>query len=261
MSKIVRKFNRVLFYIKRKAFLKYVLLKLVGGYKILHKGKTSFTIQTRFDKIIFELPATNDTYLYVANPINELLLSTFINIERGTFIDVGAFIGKHTIRCAKNSKARIIAIEPNPISLKILKQNIVLNKVQANIKVVEAALVGDEATTKISLTLDYDRSKITSSSERIDSALIVNAISFNKLIETHNIDTTDDVLMKIDIEGYEFELLKSMREFLANSTNKFRMVCEILHYSSQKAETINFLESLNFSLLPIDNENYFIYKK
>lgn len=251
----------MLFYIKRKAFLKYVLLKLVGGYKILHKEKTSFTIQTRFDKIIFELPTTNDTYLYVANPINELLLSTFINIERGTFIDVGAFIGKHTIRCAKNPNVNVIAVEPNPVSLKVLKRNIVLNKVQANIKVVEAALVGDETTTKVAIMLDYDRTKILNNSNLIDSTISVNAVSFNELIETYNIDTSDDVLMKIDIEGYEFELLKSMREFLANSTNKFRMVCEILHYSSQKAETINFLESLSFSLLQIDNENYFIYKK
>ena len=47
--------------------------------------------------------------------------------------------------------------------------------------------------------------------------------------------------MKIDIEGYEFELLKVCMEFLINSSNKFMMVCEILHHNPQKTETINFL--------------------
>jgi len=220
----------------------------------------NITIQTRFDKIIYELPTTNGSYLYVANPINELLLSSFIKPENGTFIDVGAFIGKHTIRCAKNPNVRVIAIEPNPVSIKLLKRNIFLNNVEENIEIVEAALINEDMTSEVKLILDHDKSKILRNNSLINSSINVNATSFNRLISEYNVVTSNNILLKIDIEGYEFELLKGMREFLINSSNNFKMVCEILHYSSHKTKTINFLKSLNFNLLQVDNENYFIYK-
>lgn len=261
MNQIIYKLKRLLFYIKRKSLLKYFILRFIGGYKILEKNDDTVLIKTRFDRIVYELPPNNDTYLYVANPINELLLSTFINPVNGIFIDVGAFIGKHAIRCAKkNTNIRVIAVEPNPESIKILKRNILLNKVQKNVEVVEAVLYTDDLTTEVPIVLDYDRSKISTDKLSSDSLYMAKTISFSKLISKYKVDISNNILMKIDVEGFEFDLLKSMHEFLVSTSSKFSMVCEILHNSPQKAATINFLESLNYNLEQVDNENYFIYK-
>lgn len=261
MNQIIYKLKRLLFYIKRRSLMKYIILRMIGGYVIREKNDDTVLIKTRFDKIIYELPVNNNTYLYVANPINELLLSTFINPADGTFIDVGAFIGKHTIRCAKkNTNIRVIAIEPNPVSIKILERNILLNKVQKNVEVVEAALFTDDLNTEVPIVLDYDRSKISTDKIALDSLYLTKSISFSKLISKYKVDISNNILMKIDVEGFEFDLLKSMRGFLVSASSKFSMVCEILHNSPQKAATLNFLESLNFNLEQVDNDNYFIYK-
>lgn len=261
MTKIVHKFRRMLFYAKRDVLLKYVILHLISGYKILTKGKDIITIETRFDKIIYELPTVHDEYLFVANPINELLVSTFMNMTSGTFIDVGAFIGRHSIRLARNNDVRVIAIEPNPISLPLLKRNLDLNGVREKVEIVEAALVSNETISEITFAPNHGRSKILlSDSSLSNSSLLVKTIPFNKLITEYKIDFNREVIMKIDIEGYEHELIFGMKNFLKNSTNKFKIVCEILHNSPLKNDTIKFLKELNFNVLQVDGENYFIYK-
>jgi len=126
-----------------------------------------------------------------------------LNLKKGTFIDVGAFIGKHTIRCAKNSLVKVIAIEPNPISNKILIKNIQLNNVELNTSVVEAALVDDEILIVLICQWILTDQKLQNKTEDTNSFRTVRAITFDRLIKEHNVDFNQDVLMKIDIEGYE----------------------------------------------------------
>lgn len=227
---------------------------------MLKENPGTILIKTSFDNIIYELPTNDQTYLYVAKPNNEILVSTYLNLKKGTFIDVGAFIGKHTIRCAKNSYVKVIAIEPNPISNKILTKNIQLNNVEKNTCVVEAALVDDEKIDSINMLMDFDRSKITNKTENTNSLRAVRAVTFDSLIKQYNIDFNEDVLMKIDVEGFEYQLLNSMRNFLISSPKNFKIICEILQNNSKKIETISYLKSIGFNLFQIDNENYFIYK-
>ena len=182
-------------------------------------------------------------------------------MDRGTFIDVGAFIGRHSIRLAKNQNVRVIAIEPNPISLKILKENILLNKVDKKIEIVPAALVSDESETEILMELNHGRSKITSYNNNLTPSLTkVKTITFKKLLSELRINTDNKLLMKIDIEGYEDTLLRSMREFFITASSNFELVCEILHNSPHREETLKYLRSLNFNILQVDSENYYIYK-
>ena len=85
MKFIIRKFNQLFLYISQGVLFKYIVLKIIPGFKVIEKNEDKVLIKTRFDRIIYELPTTNSTYLYVAYPSNELLLSTYINLERGTF--------------------------------------------------------------------------------------------------------------------------------------------------------------------------------
>lgn len=261
MAKIIYKLQRLIFYYRRNVLLKYLILKIISGYRILTRNNNTITIQTRFDKIIYELPTVHDEYLFVANPVNELLVSTFMNMTNGTFIDVGAFIGRHSIRLARNNEVRVIAIEPNPNSLPLLKRNLDLNGLREKVEIVEAALVSDDSLDEINFIPNHGRSKILLADYNTpNSSLSVKTISFYKLIMDYDIDFNKEVIMKIDIEGYEHELLYGMKNFLKNSSNNFKIVCEILHNSPLKMETINFLKNLNFNILQVDSENYFIYK-
>ncbi|OQY75511.1 MAG: hypothetical protein B6D44_01195 [Ignavibacteriales bacterium UTCHB2] len=261
MRELLRKLKRMIFHIRRGVLLRYFFLAVFPGYKIIKKSNDSILVKTRFDKITYNLPTVHDEYLFVANPKSELLLSTYINIESGTFIDVGAFIGRYSIRLARKDNLRVISVEPNPSSLKLLKENIRLNNVEKKIEIVSAALVADESETDILMELNHGRSKITEHKlQSADTFAQVKAISFNKLRAQYKINTEDELLIKIDIEGYEDKLLRSMKEFLLNTTNKFKLVCEILHNSPKKNETIEYVKSLGFNILQVDSENFYFYK-
>lgn len=261
MRFIIRKLIRLNQYVRNGVIWQYFYLNIFSGFKVIENNNDKIVIKTKFEKLIYELPYSESQYLYAANPKNELLISTYMNITDGTFIDVGAFIGRHSIRLAKKQNVRVIALEPNPFSLELFKKNALLNNVYEKIEIKQAALIDDDSMDDITMKLDYDRSEIITDSYNHNYKLInVKTITFNKLLREFNINTKNPVLMKIDIEGYEEKVLKSMREFLVNCTNNFKLVCEILSNSPNKLETINYLKSLGFKVLQVDNENYFIHK-
>lgn len=121
------------------------------------------------------------------------------------FVDVGANIGLlslHASSCV-GPEGNVFAVEPNPKTLPILYRNIELNKAN-NIKVFEVALGEKSHTTKIFENRDINRG---------GASLIVN-VNNEPGIEV-KVEPLDDFLalhnpkvIKIDVEGYEFEVLK-----------------------------------------------------
>lgn len=126
-----------------------------------------------------------------------------LNLE-GSYIDVGANIGNHTVFFGLFTRAKKIhAIEANPRVVPYLKSNITSNKLAGKVKLhtvaagkrdgraglqeVEADQVGG---TKV---VEGDQVDI----KAIDSLRIKNV-----------------VLVKIDIEGYEMQALKGMRKII-----------------------------------------------
>lgn len=68
------------------------------------------------------------------------------DVPRGTFVDVGANIGTTTLLALKLGFPRVVAIEPHPGNLKLLRANVTLNGYDDNVVVV-AAGVSDEPGT------------------------------------------------------------------------------------------------------------------
>jgi FkbM family methyltransferase len=60
-------------------------------------------------------------------------------MDSGLMIDVGANIGNHTLYFARILGAEVIAIEPNPVALNLLKSNVARNDLGDRVTVVEAA--------------------------------------------------------------------------------------------------------------------------
>ena len=51
--------------------------------------------------------------------------------EGGTFCDIGAHLGNHSVAMAVMAAARVISVEPNPEISKLLRMNIAMNRVEA----------------------------------------------------------------------------------------------------------------------------------
>tara|TARA_Y100001958_G_scaffold133414_1_gene103518 strand:+ start:331 stop:1221 length:891 start_codon:yes stop_codon:yes gene_type:complete len=168
------------------------------------------------------------------------IITYFIN--RGfNFIDMGANIGYHTLLAASNSlksnKGRnIFAIEPDVELFDILKKNGKKNNFN-NITFINKAF-GEKLSSK------YLNIPLTPNKGRTSLLPIPKSKKSSKKVE---IDTIDNVflneikyfnnsyIIKIDVEGYEFPILKGGKEWL-KKIPQLAIVIEILPNVIQNTE-------------------------
>lgn len=126
------------------------------------------------------------------------------------FADIGANIGSYTMLAAVEVGAQTLSIEPVPQTFRYLSNNIAINAVETNVKALNLALGGKKGTLKFTKSLDT-----------------VNHVATEDEIDTIDvpIDTLDNIttdftplLMKIDVEGFEIEVLRGAKELLKNKT-------------------------------------------
>jgi FkbM family methyltransferase len=129
-----------------------------------------------------------------------------------TFIDVGANIGLMSVFASKviGGSGKVIAFEPNPNTLALLKNNIELNKC-TNITTSDYAIGNANETAKIYDRWDSNRGSATliKPEKSTDSYDIKISTLSDVLSDSQKID-----LIKLDIEGYELEALKGAENIL-----------------------------------------------
>jgi len=132
------------------------------------------------------------------------------------FVDVGANIGSYTILASAEIGAKTISIEPVLSTFCFLKDNIALNNIGDLVEAHNIGLAGTKGSIKFTGTLDT-----------------VNHVATNddKDVIEVQIDTLDNIvnernpcLIKIDVEGYEYEVLKGASETLMNPSLKALIV-------------------------------------
>lgn len=176
--------------------------------KFLAKGniiKVRFSVGNR----LYEAYCPDDEYW---GSVKDILLNreyeyiSLFNIEnlRGfTVIDVGAHVGLYSL-AVSNYASRIISIEPHPVNYKLLEINRIINNVE--MATLNVAVNGVKMMGKL---CEGDHSG--GSSIMIESSsrcYPVQVIALNDLIE--NYAANNRVLLKIDIEGAEFSIFKSI---------------------------------------------------
>lgn len=135
----------------------------------------------------------------------------------GVFIDVGAHVGKYTVLVSKNvgPNGRVIAVEPHPENFKTLKRNIKLNNLSNVVAYNVAAsnksgnlkfFAGDNSASFSEINY-YKKSIVTVQAQLLDE--IVNALDLNRVD-----------LVKIDVEGGEYEVLLGLEDTLRNFSPK-----------------------------------------
>ncbi len=108
-------------------------------------------------------------------------------------VDIGAYMGQYSIRCARFPVSKVIAYEPTPSSYQIC------TKLKLpNFKPIHAAIVGndrEEATLHVSSGIGVTNSTISSFSNK--KAITVPAVKYSDAIK-------DATIVKIDVEGGEY---------------------------------------------------------
>lgn len=199
-----------------------------------------------------------------SNTVN--LINNLLGNDNSLFIDCGANYGAYSIPISKKKpNATIICFEPSMRALSELKNNIQLNKTK-NIKYYDYGI-----SDKISKAFFNDNiSNFKNSGEysfnRLKFSYKVNTITLDNFLENFNVKIYKKIVIKLDIEGYEFKALVGMKNLLLNNDviiffEFSRMLLRKKTFNFKKFKKfINFyklyLLDLNFNLINIKDILY-----
>jgi FkbM family methyltransferase len=181
---------------------------------------------------------------YNKKEINFLKKNT---VSKSIFIDIGANIGFYTQNIAstftKSNFSKIIAVEPNPILVDRIKDNLSLlnNNIPeiANKVIIENYAIGlEKKEIYLDLSEGYGNARVKDSKNL--EAIKINMISLLELVQKNEVKYITN--LKIDVEGYEDRALKPFFENAPLSLFPKNMVIE---YTSQNEwEDKNFINYL-----------------
>lgn len=140
---------------------------------------------------------------------DELALTEYCR-QASTVVDVGAHIGTMTIIAASllAPGGRVLAFEPSPKFFAILQKNIALNTLSENVQLYQLAVGASVKETFINEAVADD------TTNHIDT---VGTPVSQTTLDTHTKNYPVIDFLKIDVEGYELEVLKGARETLAKT--------------------------------------------
>lgn len=136
-------------------------------------------------------------------------------IREDVIIDIGAFIGLYTLRVA-NFVSKVIALEPHPESYRLLMENLKINKV-SNAMAFPYAIWNREGKVKLFLSPEGKDSH-SLVIPRTSNYIKVNALTLDRLCNLLKLNPT---IIKMDIEGAEYEALKGAESLINRGETKF----------------------------------------
>jgi FkbM family methyltransferase len=142
--------------------------------------------------------------------------------ESDVFLDVGANIGYYTVMAAKRLyKGTVVAVEPADINLSCLKKNIRLNELNNVLLIQRIARRESDLTLPMYL---QDSWNLGSISARGCGAVEcwARTISIDDLIRQFRLEKVD--IIKIDVEGSEYEVLLGMQNSLRHANYRPRFI-------------------------------------
>lgn len=124
-------------------------------------------------------------------------------------VDVGAHIGLFGVYCrALNPNIRIIAVEPDPDNLIVLRKNLQTNGI-SGVEIIAGGICGATGRRKLSVSDDHLNNFILPIGSKEKDLPVVDVYSFRDFCAANQVKKIS--LLKLDIEGGEYELLKSLR--------------------------------------------------
>lgn len=128
-----------------------------------------------------------------------------------TFIDIGAWIGPISLYAASKA-ARVIAFEPDPIAFAALQENLGLNPRISNVQAFNQAIGVAEGTVRLGVRVKPGDSTSSITFGGADGWEVQSRRLENVCRE---LDVVDPIFVKIDVEGYEYQLIPDLMPWLS----------------------------------------------
>ena len=238
-----------------KGLTKFSTVRKIKNYA-LNNFKTEF-VYVQGNKIFLD---DEDCLQLSVNEIVEPVETQLFNdiIKNGeVLVDVGANIGYFTLLMAKLSgpTGKIFSFEPEDNNFELLDKNVKCNNYQ-NIVLEKKGVSDHNGTNKFFLSTKntgmHSLQKIRDGSKEIK----IDVIKLDDYFST--LDLVEKIsLIKIDVEGAEFQVLNGMKTILKNEN--LRLLIEFIpehleKHGTNPSDVLKILDDNNFELYQI-NEN------
>ncbi len=242
--------------------------KLDTLYLVLRIFKLIFLLLSE-KKIIFNVNAKKSSFKFIFKPYKALGfggrgqylyreyydrffrvdLDTF-NKNFQTFIDVGCSRGFFSVYLSKAYNCKTLSVDLYDYAIRDCKENFELNKIYGNF-LKRAAIGSNEDNGNIIMLEKNEVPSRTSVLESIKTnhknSNSISMISIDELIKSYGFNSFD--LLKIDVEGYEYEVLKGS----IKSIKKYRPII-YLEFSRKKYEILKIFNDINYlAFMPLAN--------
>ena len=204
----------------------------------------------------FETRAGSLDFQYV-NYAYELDIKRFIEKEDfDIFLDIGACLGEYSVWLGKKGK-RCIAFEPVSHSFRMIERNIKLNGVEHNVMACNYGLGSRHSTEYFELNkVNPGANKRVEAQGEHTEKFEIN--SLDSKVDSLNLNTSDKILIKIDVEGMELEMLQGATQFLNTFDNVVLIIEE--KFSGENNIRRGLSSIANFEYGKIDEFNIYARK-
>lgn len=134
-------------------------------------------------------------------------------------VDIGANFGLHTLYAAHlvSESGQVVAFEPVPANLALLRRNLHLSKLTDRVDI-QAAAVSNSREATLEIFCPDEAVAVTASLANETGAGTPVQVANLRLEEFEFPDGRAPAVIKIDVEGAEFEVLKGARGLLARDS-------------------------------------------
>lgn len=175
-------------------------------------------------------------------------IQTWFDVSGDTFLDIGANIGKYSIKLSTRFN-NVYAFEPTPETHQMLKHNIEENKI-TNIHRHEIAAWNTDTT----ITFHLKNNPGGNSANMTENSIGTLTVKAEKL--DNYIDLFGKVdLVKIDVEGAECEVLEGMTHIIKKSNPI--IIVEVLE--KNRFNVYQFMGQHNYDLIKTQNRNHLFH--
>lgn len=146
----------------------------------------------------------------------------------GTFVDVGANFGLFSVILSEDPSVRCCAIEPDHDNFALLMRNLALNN-RRNVSAINCAVSDAPGLLAMRQLFEGNRGTVRPVvsgpvAAENEGTRWVGALSLDAILDTLEVDRID--CLKIDVEGYEFEVLKNID--WASKRRPRAIICEYM---------------------------------
>lgn len=199
-----------------------------------------------------------DDSLTICSNYFEVSLRPWLSVPstRNIFIDIGANRGLYSVlACTKYKYSKVHAFEPNQDMVAVIKENLVLNKIEDRVTIHSIALGSEPA--EINFTVDplhKGGGRIESTTRSADIASIIRVDTLDASLD----ESTKRIIsfIKIDTEGYELAVLKGMKQTLFLMPAGSALMIETTDLEALEL----ILKPFNFSLSESKNNDHLFLK-